>query len=64
MLLWPSISVPSPPHKELGHAVQSSGPLAQVKQTHVDQIYELDIEQEWSCQIMKEIICNILADSG
>ena len=46
MLLWPSISVPSPPHKELGHAVQSSGPLAQVKQTHVDQIYELDIEQE------------------
>ena len=30
MLLWPSISVPSPSHKELGHAVQSSSPLAKV----------------------------------
>ena len=30
MLLFFSISAPSPPHKELGHAVQSSGPLAQV----------------------------------
>ena len=30
MLLWPSISVLSPSHKELGHTVQSSGPLAKV----------------------------------